>query len=446
MAEVITMPKMSDTMTEGVVSKWLKKVGDKIETGDIVAEIETDKATMEFESYQEGFLLYKGVEEGKAAVVDGLLAIIGEKGEDHKPLLAEFEEKMKSKSSEKESDDASEEKEEATEKKEKKEEKGEKKEPEKKKEVSAATKETQSKESTGTSAPQYSHDGPEPEIKASPLARKLADDRGIDIRKIKGTGDGGRVVKRDIDWFKPSSFISGGNGFVGKETFEDVPVSQMRKTIAKRLAESKFEAPHFYLTIDINMENAVSAREAINRASDVKISFNDLIVKAASISLKMNPRVNSSWRGDVIRMNEHINIGIAVAVEEGLLVPVIRYADGKTLTQISGETRDFVAKAKEKKLQPSDWEGNTFTVSNLGMFDIEEFTAIINTPDACILAIGAIKDVPVVKDAAVVPGKVMRVTLSCDHRVVDGLTGAKFLNTFKSFMEDPILFLGRGEI
>ncbi|NNF02772.1 MAG: pyruvate dehydrogenase complex dihydrolipoamide acetyltransferase [Bacteroidia bacterium] len=428
MAEAVTMPKMSDTMSEGVVSKWIKKVGDKIETGDVVAEIETDKATMEFESYQEGTLLYIGVEEGKAAPVDGLLAILGEKGEDFSAILKEFEEKQKAA--------------EANPEEEKVEEPKKQEVVEKKVEAVKATAEAPAAKPSRTVP-----SGPTLDIKASPLARRLADERGIDLNKIIGTGEGGRVVKRDIDWFKPSSFVGGGsNGHVTQESFEELPVSQMRKTIARRLAESKFDAPHFYLTIDIDMENAVSARAAINNVAPTKISFNDLIVKAVSISLRMHPKVNSSWLGDTIRMNKHINIGVAVAVDEGLLVPVIRYADSKTLSQISEETRDYVVRAKEKKLQPADWEGNTFTISNLGMFNIEEFTAIINPPDACIMAIGAIKDVPVVRSGEIVPGKVMRVTLSCDHRVVDGLTGAEFLNTFKSFLEDPVLFLGRSEI
>jgi pyruvate dehydrogenase E2 component (dihydrolipoamide acetyltransferase) len=276
------------------------------------------------------------------------------------------------------------------------------------------------------------------------LAKKLASERGIDINQVAGTGEGGRIVKRDIDHFTPYTPANrGGFSHVapGVESFTDEPVSQMRKTIARRLAESKFTAPHFYLTMDIDMENAISARTQLNSVGNSKVSFNDMVVKAVALSLKQHPTINSSWLGDVIRRNQHVHIGVAVAVDEGLLVPVVRFADTKGLTQIGAEVKEFAQKAKDKKLQPSDWEGNTFTISNLGMFGIESFTAIVNTPDSCILAVGGIKAIPVVKNGQVVPGNVMNVTLSCDHRVVDGASGAAFLNTFKAYLENPVTML-----
>ncbi len=428
MAEIVRMPKMSDTMTEGVVAKWHKNVGDPVKSGELVAEIETDKATMEFESYQEGVLLYKGVEEGKAAPVDGILAILGTKGEDYKALLAEENKKAAVAATP---------------------------EPVKEQPKPAQAKATVAAASVApppvtapkqVSVPTDSDD----RMKISPLARKLAGEKGIDLSRVMGSGDNGRIVKRDIDWFKPGMAVSGSSAIqpnaITEERFEEVPVSQMRKTIAKRLAESKFTAPHFYLTIEINMDQAIAARESINAVIDSKISFNDLILKAAATALRQNPKVNSSWLGDRIRYNEHINIGVAVAVEDGLLVPVVRFADSKTLRQINSEVKVFAQKAKDKKLQPSDWEGNTFTISNLGMFGIEEFTAIINPPDACILAIGGIMQKPVVKNNLVVPGNVMKVTLSCDHRVVDGATGSEFLRTFKGLLENPVVLLGVGAI
>ena len=427
MAEIVRMPKMSDTMTEGVVAKWHKNVGDPVKSGELVAEIETDKATMEFESYQEGVLLYKGVEEGKAAPVDGILAILGTKGEDYKALLAEENKKAAVAAT-----------------------------PEPVKEqpkpapakttVAAAPVTPPVSVPKQVSAPTESDD----RMKISPLARKLAGEKGIDLSRVMGSGDNGRIVKRDIDWFKPGMAVSGSSAIqpnaITEERFEEVPVSQMRKTIAKRLAESKFTAPHFYLTIEIDMDQAIAARESINSVIDSKISFNDLVLKAAATALRQNPKVNSSWLGDRIRYNEHINIGVAVAVEDGLLVPVVRFADSKTLRQINSEVKVFAQKAKDKKLQPSDWEGNTFTISNLGMFGIEEFTAIINPPDACILAIGGIMQKPVVKNNQVVPGNVMKVTLSCDHRVVDGAMGSEFLRTFKGLLENPVVLLGVGAI
>lgn len=416
MATVVNMPRLSDTMEEGVVAEWHKKVGDKVETGELIAEIETDKATMEFESFYDGVLLYIGVEKGKAAPVNNVLAIIGEKGEDITKLLAEAE------------------KEEAPKQEEVKAE--EKKEFPKQEQKVVATKIVQN------SVPTESFDN-DLDVKASPLAKNLAKEKGINISLVKGTGEGGRIVKRDVENFKGGN----ANSFVRVESYSEQPVSQMRKSIAKSLSASKFTAPHFYLTVSIDMDNAINIRQAINKSiAPSKVSFNDLVIKSVAAALKKHPAVNASWRGDVIRMNNHVNIGVAVAVDEGLLVPVVRFADGKTLTQISGEVREFAQRAKAKKLQPQDWEGSTFTISNLGMFGIEEFTAIINTPDACILAIGGISEVPVVKNGQIVPGNVMKVTLSCDHRVVDGAVGSAFLNTFKNYMENPVLMLGEYNI
>jgi pyruvate dehydrogenase E2 component (dihydrolipoamide acetyltransferase) len=439
MAEVVRMPKMSDTMTEGVVAKWHKKVGDKIKSGELVAEIETDKATMEFESYQEGTLLYRGVEEGKSAPVDGILAILGKEGEDYKPLL----EAEKGKTPEI------------------------KEEPKKESKPAAqpsmkvvddpkpAVKAAPAPQPIMKAAPVTS----DSRIKASPLARKLSSEKGIELGAVQGSGENGRIVKRDIEWYKPGNAgkpsasraakqeaIRLPDSFVTEESSEEVSVSQMRKTIARRLAESKFSAPHFYLTIDMDMDNAISTRESINASMGVKISYNDLVIKAAAFALRVHPKVNSSWLGETIRVNHHVHIGVAVAVEEGLLVPVIRFADSKPLGEINSEVRALAQKAKDKKLQPSEWEGNTFTISNLGMYDIEEFTAIINPPDACILAVGSIRQEAVVKNGTVVPGNRMKVTMSCDHRVVDGATGAEFLKTFKALMENPVVMLGMGNI
>ncbi len=416
MAEIIRMPKLSDTMTDGVVAKWHKKIGDKVKSGDLLADIETDKATMEFESFQDGVLLYIGVEQGKTAPVDSILAILGSAGEDVSAIIAEEGKK-------KNADNISLAKAEV-------------------KEVVAEIKsEVESKSVSQNAvvetASESQHNN---HLKISPLAKRLADEKGISVNTLKGSGDHGRIVKRDIDNYKSQG--SAMPQFVGVESFTEVPVSQMRRTIARRLAESKFSAPHFYLTMAIEMDEMIKAREAINTVAATKISFNDLVIKAVSLSLRAHPKVNASWLGDKIRYNQHIHIGVAVAVEEGLLVPVVKFADGKTLTQIGTEVRDFAAKAKDKKLQPSDWEGNTFTISNLGMFGIEEFTAIINPPDACILAVGGIKQIPVIKNGQVVPGNVMKVTLSCDHRVVDGATGAAFLQTLKHNMENPVLMLG----
>lgn len=427
--EIVRMPKMSDTMTEGVVVKWHKKVGDTIKNGDLVAEIETDKATMEFESYQAGTLLYTGIEEGKAAPVDAILAILGKPGEDYKEFL---EKEMAATKTAAPAAAA----------------------------ASTPAPPAPAPVATASPAPAPSISAPrvqeiistvngDERLKASPLAKRLAAEKGIDLSMLKGSGEHGRIVKRDIEWFKPGTFVSSGAimpGAVTKESFDEVTVTQMRKTIARRLSESKFTSPHFYLTMDIDMDEVVKARESVNQIAAVKISFNDFVVKAAAAALRQHPAVNSSWLGDRIRTNHHINIGIAVAVDEGLLVPVVRFADSKTLSQIATEVKDYAKKAKEKKLQPQDWEGNTFTISNLGMYNIEEFTAIINPPDACILAVGAIKQIPVVKNGSIQPGNVMKVTLSCDHRVVDGVVGSKFLNTFKALLENPVILLGMNSI
>ncbi|MEO5572637.1 MAG: pyruvate dehydrogenase complex dihydrolipoamide acetyltransferase [Bacteroidia bacterium] len=442
MAEIIRMPKMSDTMTEGVVSKWLKKVGDEIKSGDVMAEIETDKATMELESYQSGTLLYIGVPDGKAAPVDGVLAVIGKAGEEYQSLLDEA-----NKSAPKEETQQAASKENGETKKAAASGKNEETQQQPAAKESVAEKKQVASEKTVPTVPSSASHSDGGRIKASPLAKKLAEEKGIDLAKLKGTGDNGRVVKRDIDWFKPGSFVSGApQTFVGSESFEEISVSQMRKTIARRLSESKFTAPHFYLTMEINMDKMMDARESINAVSSTKISFNDIVIKAAAASLRQHPKVNSSWQGDTIRINHHIHVGVAIAVEEGLLVPVVRFADGKTLSQISSEVKTFSQKLKDKKLQPADWEGNTFTISNLGMFGIEEFTAIINTPEACILAVGGIKQVPLVLNGKLRIGNVMKVTLSCDHRVVDGVTGSKFLQTLKGFLENPVILLGQNSI
>jgi len=403
MAEIVRMPKLSDTMTEGVVSKWHKKVGDKVKSGDLLAEIETDKATMDFESFQDGVLLYIGVDAGKNAPIDSVLAILGKEGEDYSALLNEKPASAPDKSAPKEETKAP----------------------------------APAEKPTATSV-----DGNE-RIKASPLAKKIASEKGIDLRSISGSGDAGRIVRRDVENVSVSPASGGAYAYVpaGAEKYTEEPVSQMRKTIARRLAESKFSAPHFYLTIEVDMDQAIAARTQINAGGEVKISYNDLVVKAAAIALRSHPKINSSWLGDKIRYNQHIHIGVAIAVEDGLLVPVVRFADQKGFAQISAEVKEFAAKAKAKKLQPADWEGNTFTISNLGMFDIDEFTAIINPPDACILAVGSIQPKPVVKNGTVVPGNLMKLTLSCDHRVVDGASGAAFLKTLKGLLENPVRML-----
>jgi len=424
MAEIVRMPKLSDTMTEGVVAEWHKNVGDQVESGEVLAEIETDKATMEFESFQDGVLLHIGVDKGATAAVDSILAILGEAGEDVSALLAaEAAAPAAAPATEPAPAPASAPVVEAA------------------PAPAPAPAPTLAPAPAPAVRPAATVAAPAPSangrIKASPLAARLAAERGIDLGQVAGTGDGGRIIKRDIEGYVPAP--AAGLGAVESST--DFPVTQMRKTIARRLAESKFTAPHFYLKLSVDMGAAVEARKAINAQEGVKVSFNDMVVKAVSLALKKHPAVNSAWMDTHIRQNDHVHIGVAVAVEDGLLVPVVRHADRKSLTEIGAEVKDYAGKAREKKLQPSDWEGNTFTISNLGMFGIEDFTAIINPPDACILAVGGISDVPVVKDGAVVPGKVMKLTLSCDHRVVDGATGAAFLQEVKSLLEHPVRML-----
>ena len=425
MQEVILMPRLSDTMTEGVIAGWHKKVGDAVKKGDLLADVETDKATMELESYKEGKLLYIGAQKGDKVPVNALLCIIGdEKKVDVEKIVAAAKGGATSTSG-----GAS---------------------PKSQPEAAAQT-QTASAQTTTAALPQGGTSNENGRVVASPLAKKLASEKGIDINKIAGSGDGGRIIKRDIDNYVPAT--GGGQAaekggqpgkapaVAGQVSFEDVPVSQMRKVIAKRLSESKFSAPEFYLTMEINMDKAVESRAKLNDISPVKISFNDMVLKACALALKQHPKVNSSWQGDTIRVNHHVNIGVAVAVEEGLLVPVVRFADLKSLSTIAGEVKDFAKKAKDKKLQPSDWEGSTFTISNLGMFGIEEFTAIINPPDSCILAIGAINQVPIVKDGQIKIGNIMKVTLTCDHRVVDGASGAAFLQTLQGLLEEPLRML-----
>ncbi len=409
--EIVRMPKLSDTMTDGVVAKWHKKIGDKVKSGELLADIETDKATMEFESFQDGVLLYIGVDAGKSVPVDSVLAILGKGGEDINAILTIANSK----------------------------------------ETKSTTKAEGVKEIVAVSPTSSQNNQPliinnSERIKASPLAKAIAKEKGIDVTQVNGTGDNGRVTKKDIENFVPSKGTSSSvsvstQPMLGVESYTDEPASQMRKVIARRLLESKNGAPHFYLTIEVDMDNAIASRHAINAMPDTKVSFNDLVLKACAAGLRKHPRVNSSWMGDKIRLNHHIHIGVAVAVEDGLLVPVIRFADQLSLTQISAQVKDLGKRAKDKKLQPSDWEGNTFTISNLGMFGIDEFTSIINSPESCILSVGAIKQVPVVKNNQVVPGNVMKVTLACDHRSVDGATGAAFLQTLKLFLENPVTIL-----
>lgn len=415
--EVVRMPKLSDTMTEGVLAKWHKKVGDKVKSGELLADIETDKATMEFESFQDGVLIYQGIEEGKGTPVDSVIAILGKGGEDVKAILASLSQTPVASGQTAAASQPA---------------------PVSSQQTTATVANTKAETQTNTSS--------DSRIKASPLAKALAKDKGIDLSKVTGTAENGRITKSDIENYKPgaagNSGKSAASSFVaGTEGFSDEPVSQMRKTIARRLLESKNGAPHFYLNIEVDMDNAIAARNAINAIPDTKISFNDIVIKACAAALRRHPKVNVSWMGDKIRSFSHIHIGMAVAVEDGLLVPVIRFADQKSFSQISAEAKDLGKRAKDKKLQPADWEGNTFTVSNLGMFGIESFTSIINSPESCILSVGAIRQVPVVKNNAVVPGNVMKLTLACDHRTVDGATGAAFLQTLKGFIENPVTML-----
>ena len=427
MDEVVLMPRLSDTMTEGVIAGWHKNVGDVVKKGEVLADIETDKATMELESYKDGILLHQGAKAGEKIMVNDLLCIIGKEGLDVAGIVAAVKSGAGAPAPEASAAPAA--------------------------AVPAAATVAQVASAPAVIETVVN----EGRIFASPLAKKLAAEKGVDLKFIKGSGDNGRITKSDVDAYVPAaasvaapaaaakSAETAAPAFApsvsGQVSFTDVPVSQMRKVIAKRLSESLFTAPHFYLTMSIDMDAAMAARVKINEVAKTKISFNDMVLKATAMSLKQHPKVNSSWMGDFIRYNNHINIGVAVAVEEGLLVPVVRFADAKSLSQIGAEVKDFAQKAKDKKLQPADWEGSTFTISNLGMFGIDQFTAIINPPDACILAVGGITAEPVVKNGQVVAGNVMKVTLSCDHRVVDGATGAAFLQTLKQLLEEPVRML-----
>jgi len=418
--QVINMPRLSDTMEEGTVAKWIKHEGDKVEEGDILAEIETDKATMEFESFYNGTLLKIGLQEGESAKVDTLLAIIGPEGTDISKIGTKTGSSKESPVLDKSS---SEEK----------------------------PKEGESSEESKTS---QTHS--DKRIFASPLAKKIAQNKGIDISEVKGSGENGRIVKKDVEAFKPSekakpASVSEGikaeakvvQPYVaaGEEEFEEIKNSQMRKTIAKRLGESKFNAPHYYLTIEVNMEGAIVSRKQINELPDVKVSYNDLVIKASAMALRKHPRVNSQWTGETTKIAKHIHMGVAVAVDDGLLVPVLRFADQMSMTQIGGQVKELAGKARNKKLQPQEMEGSTFTVSNLGMFGITEFTSIINQPNSAILSVGAIVEKPVVKNGQIVVGNTMKLTLACDHRTVDGATGSAFLQTLKSYLENPVTML-----
>lgn len=429
MEEIVLMPRLSDTMTEGVIAGWNKNVGDTVKKGEVLADIETDKATMELESYKDGVLLYQGAKPGEKIQVNDLLCIIGKEGLDINAIVAAVKAGGNATATETAPAPNA---------------------------APAKVETTAPAAAVPTAAPIVVNEG---RIFASPLAKKLASEKGIDLKYVQGSGENGRIVKADIDNYVPVAASTTSSVVIptkeesaptnyaapvvpsGTVSFDEVPVSQMRKTIARRLSESLFTAPHFYLTMSIDMDAAVAARAKMNENAKVKISFNDLVLKATALALKQHPKVNSSWLGDKIRYNHHVNIGVAVAVDEGLLVPVVRFADGLSLSQIAVQVKDYAQKAKDKKLQPSDWEGSTFTISNLGMFGIDQFTAIINPPDACILAVGGIAQVPVVKNGTVVPGNVMKITLSCDHRVVDGATGAAFLQTLKSLLEEPLRML-----
>jgi pyruvate dehydrogenase E2 component (dihydrolipoamide acetyltransferase) len=411
MAEVINMPKMSDTMTEGVIVSWLKNVGDDIKPGDILAEVETDKATMELENFVKGTLLHIGIPAGGSVPVDALIAIVGQKGEDISALLQASPKTASA---------------------------------EPKNEVAETTKNAH--ETPATEQIENAQHGSDSRVKASPLAKSLAKEKGIDLAAIAGSGDNGRIVKKDIENYNPSTKTSQTvtislPQIVAQESYTEVAVSQMRKAIARRLSESKHTAPHFYLTMSINMDKAIAARKQMNEYSEAKISVNDIIIKAVALALRKNPNANSSWLGDKIRYNNHINIGVAVAIEDGLIVPVVKFADNKSLSHISTEVKQLAEKAKNKKLQPNEFEGNTFTISNLGMFGIDEFTAIINPPDACILAVGAAKETVVAENGQMKISQIMKVTLSCDHRVVDGAVGSAFLATLKDLLENPVKML-----
>lgn len=418
--QVITMPRLSDTMTTGTVATWLKKVGDTVKEGDILAEIETDKATMEFESFHSGTLLYIGIQEGESAPVDSVLAIIGPAGTD---VLA-YAESLKSGGV-----------------------------PTAAPASAPAEIPTSVPAATPAAAPVVQEGG---RIFASPLARQIAKEKGIDLGQVKGTGENGRIVKSDVEHFTPApvatpaapvaaatAAVPAVKPFVpaGSEFAEQIKNSQMRKTIARRLSESIFTAPHFYLTIEVAMDEAMKSRGVINSVPDTKVSFNDMVIKACAMALKKHPKVNSQWSDEAITINHHVHIGVAVAVEDGLVVPVVRFTDQMTLSQIGNAVKDLAGKARNKKLQPSEMEGSTFTVSNLGMFGITEFTSIINQPNSAILSVGAIIQKPVVRDGQIVVGHTMKVTLACDHRTVDGATGAEFLQTLRTFLENPVTML-----
>ncbi|WP_343485463.1 pyruvate dehydrogenase complex dihydrolipoamide acetyltransferase [Allomuricauda sp. d1] len=421
--EIVTMPRLSDTMEEGTVASWLKKVGDTIEEGDILAEIETDKATMEFESFYSGTLLHIGIQEGEGAPVDSLLAIIGPEGTDIDAVL---------KAHAGGGSDAPSKEKDTTKKEE------------------TTTEKSEEKTVTATTA----SDGGR--IFASPLAKRIAEEKGIDLSQVNGSGDNGRIVKRDVENFKPSAqpakpetqgssapaaSVAPVNLPVGEESREEVKNSQMRKVIAKRLAESKFSAPHYYLTIEVDMDNAKASRAQINDLPDTKVSFNDMVLKACAMALKKHPQVNTTWNGDTTIYNHHVHMGVAVAVDEGLVVPVLKFADQMSLTQIGASVKDLAGRARNKKIKPDEMEGSTFTVSNLGMFGIQEFTSIINQPNSSILSVGAIEEKPVVKNGEIVVGSTMRITLANDHRTVDGATGAKFLQTLRAYLENPVTML-----
>ena len=415
---VVTMPRLSDTMEEGTVATWLKKVGDEVEEGDILAEIETDKATMEFESFQSGNLLYIGLEEGDSAKVDSLLAIIGPKGTDVSGIAKSFDA----------NGSTSPKKEEAP-----------KKEAKTEAPKQEATKAAPVQTETATTA--------SGRIFVSPLAKKMAEEKGINLSQVKGSGENGRIVKRDIENFTPSAAVAQSSAPVakfvasGQEDFDEKPNSQMRKAIAKNLAKSKFTAPHYYLNVEFDMDNAMAFRAQYNSIPDTKISFNDMIVKACALALRQHPQVNSQWFDDKMRLNNHVHIGVAVAVEDGLLVPVVKFANEQSLPQIGAAVRDFAGRARKKKLSLEEMEGSTFTISNLGMFGIESFTSIINQPNSAILSVGAIVAKPVVKNGQVVAGNTMKLTLACDHRTVDGATGSLFLQTLKGYIENPVTML-----
>ncbi|MBW8687947.1 pyruvate dehydrogenase complex dihydrolipoamide acetyltransferase [Chitinophaga rhizophila] len=422
-ATVIRMPLLSDTMTEGKIVAWNKKVGDTVKSDDVLAEVETDKATMEVIGYADGELLYVGVKEGDAAKVNGIIAIVGKKGTNVEAILA-AEGSGDAKPAAQAAPAAT-----------------------------PAASEGTAKAAEAPAATAEVSENKDGRVKASPLAKKLAEEKGIDINKVTGSGDGGRIVKKDVDSYVPSAAPAAAKSGAapaakgasaapaGQEGHTDIQLSQMRKVIAKRLSESKFSAPHFYLKVDVNMDKAMEARKAINEVSPVKISFNDMVIKAAALALRQHPDVNSSWMGDFIRQNHHVHIGSAVAIEDGLIVPVIRFADQKSLSQIAGDAKELYDKAKNKKLQPQDFSGNTFTISNLGMMGIDEFTAIINPPDSAILAVGGIKETVVSEKGQFKAVNIMKLTLSCDHRSVDGAVGARFLATLKGYLENPVTML-----